>query len=60
MAKKKTNEIVAENKFSKKQIVISKKYRNNVDLLNAILNDKKTYTLKEVDEIIKNFMKGKV
>lgn len=60
MAKKKNIEIVDEDKFSKKQIVTSKRYRSNVDLLNAVLKDKKTYTLKEVDEIIENFKKGKV
>lgn len=60
MAKKKIVENTAENKFSKKQIVSSKRYRNNVDLLNAVLKDNKTYTLKEVNEIIEKFKKGKV
>lgn len=49
-----------EDKFSKEQIVKSKRFRNNIDLLNAILKENKKYTLKEVEEIIKNFMKGKV
>lgn len=49
-----------EDKFSKEQIVRSKRFRNNIDLLNAILKENKQYTLKEVEEIIKNFMKGKV
>ncbi|MDY5647126.1 MAG: hypothetical protein SPF22_09000 [Candidatus Onthovivens sp.] len=49
-----------EDKFSKEQIVKSKRFRNNIDLLNAILKENKQYTLKEVEEIIKNFMKGKV
>lgn len=49
-----------EDKFSKEQIVKSKRFRNNMDLLNAILKENKQYTLKEVEEIIKNFMKGKV
>ena len=48
-----------EDKFSKEQIVKSKRFRNNIDLLNAILKENKQYTLK-VEEIIKNFMKGKV
>lgn len=60
MAKKKKVENIAEDKFSKKQIVSSKRYRNNVDLLNAVLKDNKTYTLKEVDGIIEKFKKGKV
>lgn len=49
-----------EDKFSKEQIVKSKRFRNNIDLLNAILKENRQYTLKEVEEIIKNFMKGKV
>lgn len=49
-----------EDKFSKEQIVKSKRFRKNIDLLNAILKENKQYTLKEVEEIIKNFMKGKV
>ncbi len=49
-----------EDKFSKEQIVKSKRFRNNIDLLNAVLKENKQYTLKEVEEIIKNFMKGKV
>lgn len=60
MGKKKNVENISEDKFSKKQIVSSKRYRNNVDLLNSVLKDKKTYTLKEVDEIIEKFKKGKV
>ena len=60
MARKKNEEITTYDKFTKKQIVSAKKYRNNVDLLNAILKNDKEYTLKEVDEIIENFKKGKV
>lgn len=60
MVKKKNTKTVVEDKFSKEQIVKAKKFQDNVDLLNAILKNDKEYTLKEVDEIIENFKKGKV
>ena len=62
MAKKKNTKVVseAEIKYSKEQIVNSNTYKENVDLLNAILKNNKQYTLQEVNEIINNFMKGKV
>lgn len=59
MSKKFENNKKKENKFTKDQIINSKKYVENKDLLNAIL-DNKEYTLKEIDEIINNFLKGKV
>ncbi len=62
MAKKKNTKVVSETeiKYSKEQIVNSNTYKENVDLLNAILKNNKQYSLQEVNEIINNFMKGKV
>lgn len=60
MTKKKIENVVQEDKFTKEQIVTSKNFRSNIDLLNAILKENKKYTLKEVHEIISNFKKGKV
>lgn len=48
-----------EEQFTKEQIVNSRIFIDNRDLLNAILEDK-SYSKKEVDEIIKNYKKGKV
>ncbi|HCR2111363.1 TPA: hypothetical protein ONC98_003025 [Clostridioides difficile] len=45
-------------KFTKEQIVNSKKYVNRKDLLNAILEENELYSFLEVEEIINNFMKG--
>ncbi|EMJ5361204.1 hypothetical protein KLP19_12445 [Clostridioides difficile] len=45
-------------KFTKEQIVNSKKYINRKDLLNAILKENELYSFLEVEEIINNFMKG--
>lgn len=46
--------------FSKQQLVESRKYANRRDLLKALLEDGKTYTVAEVDAAIEKFMKGKV
>lgn len=49
-----------EDMFSKSQIIKSKSFIDNADLLKAVLKENKKYTLTEVKEIIKNYMKGKV
>ena len=48
--------LVNEEKYTKSQIVNSKIYISNRDLL----KENKKYTKIEIDEIIKNYMKGKV
>ncbi|EQJ83198.1 TPA: hypothetical protein KOP60_002625 [Clostridioides difficile] len=45
-------------KFTKEQIVNSKKYVNRKDLLNAILKENELYSFSEVEDMINNFMKG--
>ncbi|HBG7381121.1 TPA: hypothetical protein KRD64_003761 [Clostridioides difficile] len=45
-------------KFTKEQIVNSKKYVNRKDLLNAILKENELYSFSEVEKIIDKFMKG--
>lgn len=50
---------VTEDKFSKEQIVNSKTFINNRDLLNAVLEDK-SYSKNEINKIIENYKKGKV
>jgi len=44
--------------FTKTQIVNSNKYIARRDALNALLKDDKTYSLTEVDGILKRFDKG--
>ena len=58
--KKNKKETISEEKYTKSQIVNSKIYISNRDLLNAVLRENKKYTKIEIDEIIKNYMKGKV
>ncbi|HBF6506487.1 TPA: hypothetical protein KOT38_003931 [Clostridioides difficile] len=45
-------------KFTKEQIVNSKKYVNRKDLLNAILKENELYSFSEVEDMINKFMKG--
>ncbi len=56
----KNNEEITSSKFSKQQIIESKKFRSRVDVLNVILDENKQYTLEEVEKEINKFMKGKV
>lgn len=46
--------------FSREQLLQSKKYAQQKDLLNALLKADHDYTLQEVDTMIANFLKGKV
>lgn len=59
MAKKKSQS-KKENKYTKKQVLASKKFAYSRDLINALLSDNKTYTLEEVDKEIATFMTRKV
>lgn len=59
----KVNPIVAEAEapaYTKQQIAASKRYANRQDMVNALLDDSKRYTLDEVDALIKKYEKGKV
>ena len=46
--------------YNKEQLFSSKKFMNSKDVLSALLEDDKEYSESEVNEIIENFMKGKV
>lgn len=43
-------------KFSKKQLISSKMFRDRVDLLNVLLDDNKQYTIEQVNKIVKDFL----
>lgn len=49
-----------EPQFSKEQIVASDKYRNQRDLVNALLEKDKKYTIATVDNLIEKYKKGQV
>ena len=56
---KKENKIT-EEKYTKSQIIKSKTFRGNKDVVDAVLKQDKSYTKQEVNKIIENFKKGKV
>lgn len=49
-----------ENRFTKEQILASKSLGYNKDLVQALLASDRTYTLKEVESSLNNFLKRKV
>lgn len=46
-------------KFSKKQFVESKRFAKRKDLVNVLLKEGETYSIVEVEDLIKNFLYGK-
>lgn len=53
-------ETAKKTSFSKKQLLVSKRYVDQKDLINVLLADDKIYSFEEVDSLINKFMKGKV
>jgi hypothetical protein len=49
-----------EPKFTKVVLVNSKRFRDNCDLVSALLKDDVEYTISEVEDMIAKYMKGKV
>lgn len=52
--------VKTENRFTKQQVLASKKLPYSRDLINAILQEDKTYTLKEVESEANKFLKKRV
>lgn len=46
-------------KFPKKKLVGSKRFVKHKDLINVLLDEKKDYSIKEVEDIINNFLYSK-
>lgn len=46
-----------EKRFTKDQLLKATKYGGQRDLLNALLTDRKTYTLAEVEKLVQQFLK---
>lgn len=55
-SKESTNEVA----FTKAQLLKSKKYIHQTDVINVILEEDKNYTIKEVEKLIDGFMKKEV
>lgn len=50
----------AEPGFGKEQILASERYKGKRDLVDALLDEKKKYTLETVDRMIETYQKGQV
>lgn len=48
------------NKYSKEQLINSKKYVHIKDILNVVLEENKIYSFKEADQLIKKFKESEV
>jgi len=46
--------------YEKQDLLQSRRYRHQRDLLNALLKNDKRYTIDQVDDLIDSFLKGKV
>ena len=49
-----------EERFAKTDLLRSEKYRGESDLIDALMEDGKMYTLKEADTIVNEYRKGRV
>lgn len=49
-----------EPAFTKDVLVKSKRFHNEQDIVSALLDDGVEYTVAEVEDMIQNYMKGKV
>lgn len=50
----------AEPEFGKEQILASERYKEKRDLVDALLDEKRKYTLETVDRMIETYQKGQV
>lgn len=49
-----------EPKFTREQLIKSKMYRHQIDILKIVLEENKTYSIPETDKLINDFLKRKV
>lgn len=49
-----------EAAYSKEQLLSSKKYKDRKDILSALLEEEKPYTIKQVEEVIESYQKRSV
>lgn len=67
MARKKTETVIETvevtkkvTKYTKDVIIASKQYKKYKDLLTVVLDANKTYSLKEVDKVLKDTLASKI
>ena len=59
-ARKTTSAESVEQTFSKEQILASSRFADRRDIVDALLDEDKTYSIDAVDKLIENYMKGQV
>lgn len=61
MAVVKTKEKQVDDiRYTKEQLLKAKRFRDNVDILNVVLDEYSVYAVKETEKLIINFLRGKV
>ena len=61
MAVVKTKEKQVDDiRYTKEQLLKAKRFRDNVDILNVVIDEYSVYTVKETEKLIINFLRGKV
>ena len=61
MAVVKTKEKQVDDiRYTKEQLLKAKRFSDNVDILNVVLDEYSVYTVKETEKLIINFLRGKV
>lgn len=61
MAVVKTKEKQVDDiRYTKEQLLKAKRFRDNVDILNVVLDEYSVYTVKETEKLIIDFLRGKV
>ena len=57
---KKEEAVLDEPVLTKEQLLNSKKYRESADIVGALLRDGESYTFKQVDALLDDFMKKEI
>lgn len=58
--KKEEKKVVIENKFTKEQLISSKLFKNDKDILNVLIQNNEEISIDEAQKRIEKFRKGKV
>ncbi|WP_312106752.1 hypothetical protein [Lachnoclostridium sp.] len=58
--KKKGTDNVTPKLYSKSSLLVAKRYKESRDLVEGLLQEDREYEISEVDQMIENYLKGKV
>lgn len=60
MAKERKEAGMQESVFSKEQILQASRFSEHIDIIDALLENNRQYTIRQVEDIVSKFLKGKV